>query len=126
MEGHEKITKNRKLVELIQKSIPSQGILISEISLWEIAILESKGRIKLSEPLEDWLENALVAPGVRSVNLSPKIISDSVKLPGKFHADPSDRLIVSTARVFGFLLITQDKEIIRYSKTGYVKVFNFN
>ncbi len=126
MEGDTKITKNKKLVALIEKNIPSQSIFVSEISAWEIAMLESKGRIKLNEPIEDWLEQAFNAPGLKSINLTPKIIVDSVNLPGKFHADPSDRLIVATSRVLGAELITVDKEIIRYSKSGYLKVFNFN
>ncbi|EMJ96838.1 type II toxin-antitoxin system VapC family toxin [Leptospira alstonii] len=125
MEGDAKITKNKKLVGLIEKNIPTQTIFVSEISAWEIAMLESKGRIKLNEPIEDWLEQAFSAPGIKSINLTPKIIVDSVNLPGKFHADPSDRLIVSTSRLLGAELITADKEIIRYSKSGYLKVFRF-
>ncbi|MGJ4785020.1 hypothetical protein ACQV5J_12815 [Leptospira interrogans] len=53
--------------------------------------------------------------------ITPKIVTDSINLPGKFH---SDRLIVSTSRILGAELITYDKEIIRYSKAGYIKVFN--
>ncbi|AKP26139.1 hypothetical protein LIMHP_09405 [Leptospira interrogans serovar Manilae] len=115
------MTKNKKLVNLIQKNIPSQSICVSEISTWEIAMLEMKGRIKLTEPIKIWLREALSAPGIKSINLTPKIVTDSVNLPGKFH---SDRLIVSTSRILGAELITYDKEIIRYSKAGYIKVFN--
>lgn len=88
-------------------------------------MLESKKRIILSEPVELWLDQSLKAPGISNIPLSTKIIVDSVRLPGKFQADPSDRLIVSTARVMEAELITMDKEIIRYGKLGHVKVFSF-
>lgn len=123
MEGEDPVVKNQNLVKSLQKCIPKKEILISEISLWEIAMLASKQRIQIAEPLEDWLEEVQRAPGIRSINLTPKIIADSVNLPGEFHADPSDRLIVATARVLGATLVTQDKLIQKYAKTGNVKTF---
>lgn len=123
MEAEDPIVKNQNLVKELQKCIPKKEILISEISLWEIAMLASKERIQIAEPLEDWLEEVQRAPGIRSINLTPKIIADSVNLPGEFHADPSDRLIVATARVLGATLVTQDKLIQKYAKTGNVKTF---
>lgn len=89
---------------------------------WEIAMLQSKGRIQISEPLESWLEKSINAPGIRAINLSPKIIAESVNLPGDFHSDPSDRLIVASARVYGATLVTQDQQIKKYGKNGYIKV----
>jgi PIN domain nuclease of toxin-antitoxin system len=89
---------------------------------WEIAKLQSKGRIQISEPLESWLEKSINAPGIRAINLSPKIIAESLNLPGDFHSDPSDRLIVASARVYGATLITQDQQIQKYGKNGYIKV----
>jgi len=123
MEGNEKITKNTSLQKEITKRISKKEILVSEISLWEIGMLQSKGRIQISEPLEIWLEKSINAPGVRTINLSPKIIAESVNLPGEFHADPSDRLIVASARIYGATLVTRDQLILKYGKTGYIKVF---
>jgi PIN domain nuclease of toxin-antitoxin system len=122
MEGHEKVSKNPSLLKEISKRIAMREILVSEISLWEIAMLQSKGRIQISEPLESWLEKSINAPGIRAINLSPKIIAESVNLPGDFHSDPSDRLIVASARVYGATLITQDQQIQKYGKNGYIKV----
>jgi PIN domain nuclease of toxin-antitoxin system len=122
MEGHEKVSKNPSLLKEISKRIAMREILVSEISLWEIAMLQSKGRIQISEPLESWLEKSINAPGIRAINLSPKIIAESVNLPGDFHSDPSDRLIVASARVYGATLITQDQQIQKYGSNGYIKV----
>ena len=122
MEGHEKVSKNPSLLKEISKRIAMREILVSEISLWEIAMLQSKGRIQISEPLESWLEKSINAPGIRAINLSPKIIAESVNLPGDFHSDPSDRLIVASARVYGATLVTQDQQIQKYGNNGYIKV----
>jgi len=124
MEGGEKASKNKSLTKEIEKLIPKKEILVSAISLWEIAMLASKGRIQISEPIENWLEESLQAPGIRLVQLNPKIVADSVNLPGKFHSDPSDRLIVATARVMGARLVTADKLIQKYGKAGNLKLFS--
>jgi len=124
MEGHDKVTKNPSLLKEITKRIAKREILVSEISLWEIAMLQSKGRIQLSEPLISWLEKSINAPGIRAINLSTQIITESVNLPGDFHSDPSDRLIVASARVNGATLVTQDQQIQKYGKNGYIKVFH--
>lgn len=123
MEGNERVTRNHRLLSEIEQCIPKKEILISEISLWEIAMLAVKGRIILSEPLDAWMTQSLRAPGIQSINLTPKIIADSVNLPGEFHSDPSDRIIVASARVLGATLVTQDKQIIKYGKLGNVKTF---
>ena len=43
-------------------------------------------------------------------------------LPGDFYGDPANRIIVVTARVVDYKLLTFDKEILDYSKKGFVKV----
>ena len=61
---------------------------------------------------------------VRAINLSPQIIAESVNLPGDFHSDPSDRLNVASARIYGAILVTQDQQIQKYGKNGYIRVFH--
>ncbi len=51
------------------------------------------------------------------------IIAESVNLPGEFYSDPSDRLIVASARVYTATLVTIDQQILKYGQIGYVKVF---
>lgn len=45
--------------------------------------------------------------------------SISVRLPGEFHADPTDRLIVATARHWPATLLTADQAILRYAAGGH-------
>jgi PIN domain nuclease of toxin-antitoxin system len=72
------------------------------------------GRITLPEPIGDWLEHALSYPGVLLIDLSPRITVESTQLPGMFHRDPADQLIVATARTLNCPLVTLDAKILQY------------
>jgi len=85
-------------------------------------MLESKGRIQIPMNCLDWVNKALNAPGISLAPITAKIAIESSRLPGEFHGDPADRLIVSTARTLDAILITHDKDIIKYSANKYVKV----
>ena len=97
---------------------------VSAITPWEIALLVEKGRLRLVREVSGWLDAALAAPGVRLLPIEPGVALDSVRLPGAFHADPADRLIVATARRWSAPLITADAAIIAYGKAGHVGVMD--
>jgi PIN domain nuclease of toxin-antitoxin system len=90
----------------------SEPILVSDISLWEVACLVSLGRLRPRMPLRDWLEAAVATPLVRRVSISPAIAAEVAALPSTFHRDPADRVIVASARTMGATLLTQDRRII--------------
>lgn len=90
------------------------GIAVSAISCWEIAKLVERGRLTLPCPVLDWLQQALAYPGVRLIELSPRICVEAAQLPGTFHRDPADQIIVSTARVLDAPLMTADGKILSY------------
>jgi PIN domain nuclease of toxin-antitoxin system len=87
-------------------------------------MLEARGRISLSQSVDEWVAAALTAPGVRLVELSPEIALESTRLPGQPPKDPADRMIVATTRVLGATLVTCDEEILDYGSTGHVRVRN--
>ena len=87
-------------------------LLVSDISLWEVATLYSLGRIRLTIPLREWLEKATAPPLVRRQGISPAIAEAVAALPDSFHRDPADRILVATARVLGATLLTRDRRII--------------
>lgn len=91
-----------------------QGIGVSIISCWEVAKLVERGRLTLSVAIDNWLEQALSYPGVRLLSLTPRIVVESTQLPGIFHRDPADQLIVATARVYACPLVTVDERILAY------------
>lgn len=102
----------------------SGKIRIAAITLWETAMLVSKGRLSLSMPVREWLEQAAAMPGLTVLPLSPEIAADSCFLPGDFHGDPADRLITASARVHSATLLTFDKAILEYAAEGWVKAVN--
>lgn len=77
----------------------ADGLGVCAISCWEVAKLVEGSRIKLSLPASDWLAAALAYPGIRLLNLSPEAAVESTRLPGVFHRDPADLIIVATARL---------------------------
>lgn len=90
----------------------SRPALIADITLWEIAMLCAKGRLRLSLPLRDWLDRATAPPLVERCGITPAVAAAVVGLPPTFHADPADRIIVATALVHGATLVTSDRRII--------------
>ena len=89
-------------------------IIISSISAWEISMLISKGRLILSMDIESWLDEVSQIDGVRFMPVDNEIGIKSTALPGAFHKDPADRMIVATARKLAISLVTADEKIIKY------------
>jgi PIN domain nuclease of toxin-antitoxin system len=106
---------------LIDDAVGGDGVLISAITPWEIVMLVEKGRLALGRDAAAWIDAALAIPGLRLAPLTPAISVDSVRLPGTFHADPADRLIIATSREADATLITADRAILDYADAGYVK-----
>jgi PIN domain nuclease of toxin-antitoxin system len=88
--------------------------LVSAISVWEVAMLVAKGRIRLDRPVGHWVDLALALPGVELTALEPAIAVRSTRLPGPFHPDPADRIIVATALQHAAPVITPDERIRSY------------
>lgn len=89
-------------------------ILISAITPWEIAMLIRKGRMELTMDLDEWLAAIEARDAVRVVPISVRVAVQSVRLPGEFHSDPADRMIVALAREANAPLVTADDKIRAY------------
>jgi PIN domain nuclease of toxin-antitoxin system len=111
---HDETKLTNAQLEII-KANENAGIGISAISLWEIAKLVEHKRLILPCPTLEWFRQALSYPGVRILDLTPEIALESTQLPGEFHRDPADQIIVATARVKECHLVTSDEKIIHYS-----------
>lgn len=108
---------------LVERASVSSPLLVSIISLWEVALLESKKRLRLPMPVSEWVERALDRPEIRLIGLEDvSTVIDSCRLPGDFHADPADRLLVATAHRENAVLVTQDRNILDYGAGGHVRV----
>lgn len=90
------------------------GIGVSAISCWEVAKLVELGRLTLDRLVGEWLDLALSYPGVQFLDLAPTIAVLSTTLPGNFHRDPADQIIVATALNNDCALVTSDVKILAY------------
>lgn len=98
--------------EVLAEVVPEHPVWISQITLWEIATLNSLGRLQLDRPLRAWLEQATAPPLVRRASITPAIAALVAELPDSFHRDPGDRIIVATAQIKGAMLLTSDQRIL--------------
>jgi PIN domain nuclease of toxin-antitoxin system len=116
---------NRELAiseqDVINSAAASGQLRIAAISVWEAALLASRGRVALSRPLALWMTEAVSAPGLSIEPLLPLVAIEASLLPETFHRDPADRLIVATARVTNAQLMTRDHRILDYAARGHVE-----
>jgi PIN domain nuclease of toxin-antitoxin system len=113
------ISEPEKLSECAYKKIQATSPgrrAISSISIWEFAMMASRKKIELQITPGEWLAHALGKTGIKVIEISPDIALDACNLPGEFHKDPADRIIVATARVNNMPLIPKDERILNYSQ----------
>jgi PIN domain nuclease of toxin-antitoxin system len=104
-------------LELIQDCWRNGGtVLLSAVSVWEIAQLIYRGRIELTRPLDDWVERFMDRPGMEVLPLSHRSASGAYRLDGLEHSDPADRLLIATSIERACPLITYDARIATFSK----------
>lgn len=103
-----------KARRVIERTIKTKEVFVSSISIWEIALLSTKGRLTLTMDVERWIELIEQIPGLQFVPVDNRIALSSVTLPGRLHPDPADRMIISTARFLGARVITSDTKIRQY------------
>ena len=113
---------SREALAAIQDAAKNGALLVSVISIWEIGMLEAKRRLRLLVSVEEWVERALETPGLSLAPLTKEIALESTRLPGEFHGDPADRILIATARRMEARLATRDPQLIRYGEQRYVRV----
>jgi len=101
-------------VKILIKQTQTDQRAIASISIWEFAMMVTKGRINVKIDPKRWLNNAIGNSGLQVIELTPEIAMESCNLPGGFHKDPADQIIVATARTHNLTLLTKDRKIIEY------------
>jgi PIN domain nuclease of toxin-antitoxin system len=106
---------SRKAKAAIDRERNGGAIIVCSISAWEIAMLVARERLLLSMDVGSWLATAAQIEPVRFVPVDVEIAAKSGSLPGEFHRDPADRMIVATARGLAAPLVTKDERIRAYA-----------
>ena len=111
--GDECLSSNAKAA--IEGELDGGKIIVSAISAWEIAMLVERERLVLSMDVGSWLATVADIEAVQFMPVDVEIGVKSVALPGDFHKDPADRMIVATARKLAVPLVTKDEKIQAYA-----------
>jgi PIN domain nuclease of toxin-antitoxin system len=105
---------SRRAATAIRRAAGAGGVLLSVMSIWEVAKKVEKKQLVLDRPLRQWLERATTMPGLALMELTPAIFVESCELPQPFHGDPADQMIVASARHHEAVLVTKDGKLRNY------------
>ena len=93
---------------------PANELVVSTISTVELGQLQAVGRLSFAGTLESWIRRGIGSLGLRTVELTHAIALLAYGLPGTFHRDPADRILVASAIYHGYMLATADERILAY------------
>ena len=105
---------SKNAASAIAAELQGGKIAISAITAWEVAMLVNRGRLALSMDVSGWLAIVKQIEAVTFIPVDAEIAVQAVVLPGDFHKDPADRLIVATARNLAIPIVTADEKITFY------------
>jgi PIN domain nuclease of toxin-antitoxin system len=95
-------------------SDPRGAFFVSAASCGEVACAQERKRLELPLHWKPWFRKMLDVNGWECLPVSLEIIEEAYSLPGSFHADPVDRILVATARLHDLVLLTADSKILAY------------
>ncbi|GCA75582.1 ribonuclease VapC22 [Microcystis aeruginosa NIES-2520] len=80
----------------LEKLELAESLGVSPISCYEIALANQRGRLELSYPPQEWIQQALTMAKIDIFSIPPEIAIRAVNL-SPIHKDPFDRIIMATA-----------------------------
>lgn len=104
--------KARRALDTAVKA--GESIVVSSISLWEIAMLVARKRLTLTIDADTWITSVEALPFLTFVPVDNRIAVRSVQLDDFPHRDPADRLIIATALGLGATVVTADARLRGY------------
>jgi PIN domain nuclease of toxin-antitoxin system len=117
---HDPLRLSRRAKAAIERAEKTDGIRVSVISVWEIAVKSGLGKLDLRMEITDWFRQASSYPSLVVEPVSAQDAIASTRLPGDFHKDPADRIIIAMSRRYGVDLVTSDKRIRDYQHVATV------
>jgi PIN domain nuclease of toxin-antitoxin system len=85
-------------------------LYLSPISVWELSTLVEKGYVTFSEDVNAWVTKSLKELDLQEAPLTTAVTA-LLQETHSMHRDPADRLLVATARAYGFTLVTADGKL---------------
>jgi PIN domain nuclease of toxin-antitoxin system len=105
----------------IESAADDDDLFVSVYSAWEISLLHSRNRRRFSAEPHTWFAHVGRMPGLSVIPVTASILIDCHTLPGDFHNDPADRIVVATGREFDLKIVTRDKPMLDYAALGHAK-----
>lgn len=118
--ANESRMRDETLSEVSEASYDGR-LYLSPVSAWEIGMGVAKGRISLPVAPADFFDKFIERMQAKVSPLTPSIMVSSSFLPGDVHGDPMDRMLISTARSHDLVLVTSDRPILAYAKSGHLR-----
>lgn len=75
----------------VNRAIAENGVYISCISAWEVALLAATGRLQFTLQVAEWIARCETLPFLNFVPVDNRIALQSVHLPTPLHPDRSGR-----------------------------------
>lgn len=106
---------------ILRADADGQPIYLSPITAWEVGQLVARGRYALSLDPAAWFEG-LLESGLTLAPLTADILVGASFLPvSEGLRDPADRILASTARSMGWILLTRDRPLLDYAAAGHIR-----
>jgi PIN domain nuclease of toxin-antitoxin system len=101
-----------------------EALYVSPISAWEIGLLVSKGRLRLSQSPHRWFELVMRRASLLLADMTTDVLVASSFLPDSPLRDPADKIIAATAREYDYTLLTRDRLLLSYADKGYLRAIS--
>ena len=95
----------------IRRAMTSDGMAISDVTIWELAFLIARGTLRTHGTIENTVHNFVTRSRVSVKPITAGIAALATQFPDDYPKDPIDRLIGATARAEGIALVTRDEKI---------------
>ena len=91
----------------------ASGVHVCAITAFEIGLKAASGQLGLPCDPEKWYHEVLAHHQIDEVPVDGRIALAATKLP-PIHKDPCDRIIIATAKLLGFRIVTADERFREY------------
>jgi PIN domain nuclease of toxin-antitoxin system len=102
-------------IACLEEAYRDDRVHLSAMSIWEVGLAVSLGRLDLGGPIQEWAAKSLADLNLHVVSVDSAIALEANALPQPFHRDPADRIIVATSRLLHLPLFTFDRQILQYA-----------
>lgn len=92
---------------------PTNELLVSTATIWEIAIKVGLNKLLLSMPYQRWMSHAISDIDANVLPITIEYADVQAALP-RYHSDPFDRMLIAQAQVENVALVSNDRAFDQY------------